>query len=52
MGRQNIIPEHEQEEMGFVLDPPALPREKWRGNEQQDEGQRKRKSSVLSSLNW
>ena len=35
MGRQNIIPEHEQQEMGFVLPPP--PRETDRGNEQQQD---------------
>lgn len=53
MGRQSIIPEHEQQEMGFVLDSQP-PREKYRGNEQQqDEGQKKKLSwIVLSWVNW
>lgn len=47
MGRQNIIPEHEQQEMGFVLDSQP-PREKYRGNEQQqDEGQKKKLNSLI-----
>lgn len=48
MGRLNIIPEHEQQEMGFMLDSQP-PREKYRGNEQpQDEGQKKK--SLADSL--
>lgn len=40
MGRQNIIPEHEQQEMGFVLDsvPPPTPLQREGQQKQQDEG--------------